>query len=164
MKYLTEEQSAKNVRDFRPIPFLIEAEVLTQKPQEGHINIMNGVIKSKKPKYNVPLSINIMGENLQHANLVKGDLKKNRRIRTAYLTQYDKIYDDRLGKKQREKENKQLQRQEEPKVQVEVQVDNVEQVSKRKEGQIRRRGRERNEKKERKDMGEEDEDAGYDEL
>ena len=70
MRYLTEEESKKNTRDYRPVPLLIEAQVFEQKPQEGHINIMDGVKKSKKPKYNPALSINMMAENLQHANLI----------------------------------------------------------------------------------------------
>jgi hypothetical protein len=99
MKYLTEEQNARNVRDYRPIPFIIEAQVLTQKSREGAINIMDGVKKSKKPKYTPPLSANVFAENLQHANYIKGDLKMNRKIRGAYLTEFEKMYDSHMKEK-----------------------------------------------------------------
>ena len=173
MRYLSEEQSKKNTRDYRPVPLLIEAQVFEQKPQEGHINIMDGVKKSKKPKYNPALSINMMAENLQHANLIKGDIKKNRQIRTAYLTEYEKLYDDLMGKKQREIDDAQLQRsgdlyaemlqaQEVYEAVREAEPIRINQA--RIDGQLRRRDRERGEKKERKTMGDEDRDVGYGEL
>lgn len=172
MRYLTEEQSKKNTRDYRPVPLLIEAQVFEQKPQEGHINIMDGVKKSKKPKYNPALSINMMAENLQHANLIKGNIKKNRQIRTAYLTEYEKLYDDLMGKKQREIDDAQLQRSGDlyaEMLQAQEVYEAVRGVDtipnpRRSEGQIRRRHREGNEKKERKAMDEEDRDVGYGEL
>ena len=171
MRYLTEEQNAKNVRDYRPVPLLIEAQVFQQKPQEEYINIMDGVKKSKKPKYNPALSINMMAENLEYANIIKGNFKKNRQIRGAYLTEYEKIYDDLIGKKQREIEEAQLQRsgdfyskmlqaQEVLREPEPFMIPNP----RRSQGQQVRRGRERNEKKERITMGEEDRDVGYGEL
>lgn len=173
MKYLTEEQNARNVRDYRPIPLLIEAQVLTQKSREGAINIMDGVKKSKKSKYTPPLSANVFAENLQHANYIKDNIKKNRRIRGAYLTEYEKMYDDLIGKKQREIEEAQLQRSGDLYAEM-VQAQEVYEAirgvdtfiinPRRSQGQQVRRGRERNEKKERKTMSEEDSDAGYNEL
>ena len=170
MKYLTEEQNARNVRDYRPIPLLIEAKVLTQKSREGAINIMDGVKKSKKPKYTPPLSANVFAENLQHANYIKDNIKKNRKIRGAYLTQYEKLYDDLIGKKQREIEEAQIQRSGDLYAEMlqaeEYSVREPERFMinpRRSQGQQVRRGRERNEKKERKTMSEEDIDAdeGY---
>jgi hypothetical protein len=173
MKYLTLEQNARNVRDYRPIPLLIESQVLTQKSREGAINIMDGVKKSKKPKYTPPLSANVFAENLQHANYIKDNIKKNRRIRGAYLTEYEKLYDDLIGKKQREIEEAQLQRSGDLYAEM-VQAQEVYEAirgvdtfmipnPRRSQGQQVRRGRERNEKKERNTMSEEDRDAdeGY---
>ena len=174
MRYLSEEQNAKNVRDYRPVPLLIEAQVFEQKPQEGHINIMDGVKKSKKPKYNPALSINMMAENLEYANIIKGNIKRNRQIRGAYLTEYEKLYDNLIGKKQREIEEAQLQRSGDlyaNMVQDQEVYEAIRGVDtfmipnpRRSQGQQVRRGRERNEKKERKTMGEEDRDVGYGEL
>ena len=172
MRYLSEEQSKKNTRDYRPVPLLIEAKVFEQKPQERHINIMDCVKKSK-PKYTPALSINMMAENLEYANIIKGNIKKNRQIRTAYLTEYEKLYDDLMGKKQREIDDAQLQRsgdlyaemlqaQEVYEAVREAEPIRINQA--RIDGQLRRRDRERGEKKERKTMGDEDRDAGYNEL
>lgn len=173
MRYLTEEQNAKNVRDYRPVPLLIEAQVFEQKPQEGHINIMDGVKKSKKPKYNPALSINMMAENLEYANIIKGNIKKNRQIRTAYLTEYEKLYDDLIGKKQKEIEEAQLQRsgdlyaemlQAQEVYEAVREAEPIRPNQARIDGQLRRRDRERGEKKERITMGDEDRDVGYGEL
>lgn len=173
MRYLTEEQNAKNVRDYRPVPLLIEAQVFEQKPQEGHINIMDGVKKSKKPKYNPALSINMMAENLEYANIIKGNIKKNRQIRSAYLTEYEKLYDDLIGKKQKEIEEAQIQRSGDlyaEMLQAQEVYEAVREAEPRRinqariDGQLRRRDRERGEKKERITMGDEDRDVGYGEL
>lgn len=172
MKYLTEEQNARNVRDYRPIPFTIEAQVLTQKQTDGAINIMDGVKKSKKPKYTPPLSANVFAENLQHANYIKDNIKKNRRIRGAYLTEYEKMYDFHTKKQMIEFEKtrerivnefntnlREIQQVMETIEEPQVRIINP----RRSEGQKLRRDRERGEKKERKTMGDEDRDAdeGY---